>query len=119
LTAKCLLVCENDVMTAGVKFLLAEQTDLEVHVIEASIEKEIAQAVNRLHPVTVIVDAEVRKTLPAELWKMLMNVPDLQVIIFNQINNMLLIHQNAWSGQALVQDMGTVVRSFGSHSRLS
>jgi DNA-binding NarL/FixJ family response regulator len=119
LTTKCLLVCKNDFMAAGVKALLAEQTDLELTMIGAFSEKELAQVIEKLQPDTVILDEEVCEVLPADSWRLLREVNDLQVIIFNQKNNVLRMYQNEWSGKARVQDLGTVIRSRGSHSQFS
>ena len=119
MSTKCLLVCENDVLVAGVKLLLAEQSELEVHTIDANIEESLAQTFETLHPDTVILDEEVRSTLSDQLWKLLASQRDQLVIIFNQNDNVLNIQQNERLGEAHVRNLGEVIRNHSSNSRLS
>jgi DNA-binding NarL/FixJ family response regulator len=116
LITKCLLVCENDVLVAGVRLLLAEQNELEVYTIGANIEAELAQTLETLHPDTVILDEEVRSALSDQLWTLLMSRPDLQVIAFNQNNNTLHVHQNDRTAEAHVRNLGEVIRNHSSPS---
>ena len=119
MTTQCLLVCENGVMVAGVKAVLAEQTELEIHTISTNIEMKLAQTIETLHPDTVIVDEEVCITLPAQLWKLLTSLPDLQVIIFNQNDNVLHIRLNKMSRESHVRKLGKIIRNHKSHSKFS
>ncbi|MFL7869627.1 MAG: hypothetical protein AB8I58_12410 [Anaerolineales bacterium] len=116
---KCLLVCENDVLVAGVRLLLAEQNELEVYVIGTNIEAELAQTLETLHPDMVILDEEVRSAFSDQLWQLIMSRSDLLVIIFNQNDNVLHIQQNEQPAEAHVRNLGEVIRNYSAHSRLS
>lgn len=106
-------------IVAGTQSLLAEQIDLEVHVISANIAAELEQALDKLHPDTVIVDEAIRATLGARLHDLLDNRPGLLLITFNQNDNLVTIHQGERSRETYVGNLGKVIRSQGSPSNLA
>jgi hypothetical protein len=106
-------------IVAGTQSLLAEKIELEVYVISANISAELAQTLEKLHPDTVIVDEAVRATLPDRLRHMLDSQPGIQLITFNQDDNLVTIHEGERSAKAYVGNLGKVIRSHGSPSNLA
>lgn len=94
---KCLLVCDNGIIVAGVKSLLAKEAGLEFYVIRKATEAELAQHIARLQPDVVLVDKDTCKFPRIQLRNLLMRLPTLRVIIFSQKNNVLHIYQSEWS----------------------
>lgn len=119
MTTKCLLICEKDILVAGVKALLANQAELEIFTINSFTEMELMQTIETLHPNVVIIEDDIRPMPPNQTWNLLMSLPNLQVIIFNQNDNLLRIHQNKWSKNAHIHDLGKVIHKHKSNSPLS
>jgi len=114
-TTKCLLVCENDILVAGVKAFLTDQIELEIYTINANIAAELTQTIETRRPNVVMMDDDIRPTLPNQIWQSLISLPNLQVIIFSLKDNLLHIHQDQWSEKARVQDLGKIIRNHQSH----
>ena len=116
MTTKCLLVCENDFLVAGVKAFLADQTELEINTVRAKSGMEVFQAIETLHPEVVIVDEGLHALPPTLLSEMRRRLPNLRLIVLNHEDNVLRIYRGSWSAESQVQDLGKVITNHLPHS---
>lgn len=115
MTTFCLLASANEFIVAGVKALLAEDTDVEVRAIGVTVKADLVQAVAVLHPDVLILDEGIRTMPPAPLQRFLRSVPGVRVIILNHEDNELRVYQGMWSEEAPIQELAKVVHKQQPH----
>lgn len=116
MTTKCLLVCENDFLVAGVKALLADQSGLEINTVGAKSAMEVLQSIETLHPDVAILDEGLHPLSPTQLRELRRRLPNLRLIVLNHLDNVLRVFQGSWSAESHVRDLGKVITNHIPHS---
>jgi DNA-binding NarL/FixJ family response regulator len=115
-TTKCLLVCDNDFLVAGVRALLAKQTELEIDTVYADSEMELVKTIETSHPDVVILDEGFYTVQPAELRELRGRLPNLLLIILNQVDDVLQVFQGSLFEESQGQDLGKIIIDHELHS---
>lgn len=116
MTTKCLLVCEDEFLVAGVKALLAGQTELEIDAVGIDSEAELAQTIQTLHPDVVILDEGLHVLTQAQVRELCRRTPTLRLIVVNHLDNVLRVFQGSWFAEAQVQELGQIITNHKLHS---
>lgn len=117
MSTKCLVVCDNELMIAGIEALLARQVSMDVYSLSNHIDEEMAQTVKTMHPDVILLDEDLRETSPVELLKMLKRLPNMQVIVFNERNNKLLVYRDMQLEVRHMRNLADVILGSSHHPR--
>jgi len=115
-TTNCLLVCENDFLVAGVKALLAGQSELEINAIGIDSEAELTRTIQTYHPDVVILDEGLHVLTQAQVRELCRRIPALQLIVVNHLDNVMRVFQGSWFAESQVQELGQIITNHKLHS---
>lgn len=112
---KCLIYCENEVMSLGLTSLLRSQGDLECFGMQFDHNIRLKPLVDQIHPDVLIIDKQNRyyPYLPCLLSQA--QYAELVAIVFDIEDNQIQVHQG---GQIVVSNINHLIAAIRSKGRL-
>ncbi len=109
MATRCLLVSDNDLISAGVRSVLAPYADLVIYSLVAATDAEIIRATEVMQPDAIILDQRTSKVLVSKVIQLLTGQTHLRIVLINHEDNFLHVYQGQRFGVFQVTDLGSIL----------
>ena len=111
MVTRCLLVSENDLITAGVRNALAPFTDLVVYSYAINTKEGIQRVTKDIQPDVIILDEHTHIAQFAGFLQLLKYLTQLRIVLINHEDNSLNVYQGKHFEVLEASDLGYILRN--------